>query len=258
VVSPHEPGDADFLLVHSDWLSGHAEGAGALEETAGPWRERGIPTVYWFTGDRGSLTDGDAVAAGFDIACAADPEAAPLLAARPGSRTMILPLACPVFPDDVALVGERPIAVALIGAGADGHPALDGIIEAAEARGLQRFASEQAGDVLAQAKVTIVPPPPGASKLLAPELAYRCIGLGSLVLTPPHRGYQFGALREAVTPAKNSDQAHAALERLLDSPKEQSELQQFGRAVVANGQTYAHRVATIASALGRRVLPVRA
>lgn len=261
-MSPEDTGDPDFLLVDSGWVHDPANGAGAARELLGRWRERGLPAAYWFTGDRGTMSDDDEVAADFDVIAVADPEAAPLLAARASVRTTILPLACPLFPDRVMPVSERPIEVVLVEPRENGlppNPVLEAVVEAAEAYGLQRLAadSDSLNDALQRAKVTIIATPVGQSQLFAPEVTYRAVGLGSLALTAPYRAFQFGALRDAVTPAKNSEQAQAELERLLRSEADQSEMQRAGRDIVGNGHLYAHRVATLASALGRRVLPLQ-
>jgi hypothetical protein len=125
--------------------------------------------------------------------------------------------------------------------------------------------SRSDAEVLAAAKLTIATDPAIGSPSVVPAVAFDAIACGSAVVSPHDVGLMragFWALvpgrgieRDLVPPIVDGATAAGEIERLLSDRERREDAVRRSRHLVANNHTYAHRAATIASAVGRRFLP---
>jgi hypothetical protein len=222
-------------------------------------RDRNVPVAFWHTLDRRETDQIAGSMSHFDVVFCADPAALATShgACAPGAICTVLPAAARRVPDRPPAVEDRPVSVAYFGR--EPGRRLARLLEEAAPFGLRmRTADDGRGpgtewlDALREVRTVIaVDDRLGSSKLLSPML-FEALALGTQVVTAPRAGHLFGGVKDAVTTFSQPGELSAALERLVTEDDSRTT---SGRRLVALQHTYAHRVATIATAFGHRVLP---
>jgi Glycosyl transferases group 1 len=282
-----------LLLIESSGLRQRPTGGGpisdekverALELVA--WSEsHQIPTAFWETSLKRRIDTPLSLLGKVDHLFVADPEAAPVLTEQlEGRRPMQLPLAAQVIPDRPPSFEEREHDVAFLGRwplGASGRlqAELETILDVARASDLiifqrerdidtdelpDRFASfvepvrsaQKAIESFQDSRVVIGFDLRNSGRLWVPQVSFDALASGGAVLVPNHAGIR-RLLRYSVVVAKNREEAEAAMERMLGNEDEWSNFSRLGRRAILNAHAYTHRLATIASAVGFRLLPER-
>jgi Glycosyl transferases group 1 len=196
--------------------------------------------------------------------------------------------ALPVATGEANGPGSRPDPIVWLGGWRDEWPAawqerLLAILEAARPLGL-RIADPNAAaalpgelkrcvdpappasaqSALRRARVTIAADPASSAPHIAPRAAFDAIACGSAVVTPHAFATPFdfsegrreeGTWRELVPVVADGETAERELRALLeDEPRRESAVRRCAR-IVANNHTHTHRIATLASAAGVKVVP---
>jgi hypothetical protein len=284
--------DPHLALIESSGLRQRSDGSGPLSEEKAEravelvgWCEgRGIPSILWETSPRREIATPRSLLRSADHLFVADPDAVARLGERLGRAPMQLPLAVQSFPEDSPALGERDHAVGFLARWPSKFSGrlrgeLDEILAAAEGHGLIIFQPEQEGDETGlsehlralvtpvrsaeeaiasfrNCRVVVAFDPCNRSRMMVPQLAFEALGSGSATLIPNHPGTR-RLLRHAAAVATTRGQADAALETLLRDEKEWITASRLGRRVIQHAHTYSHRLATVASAAGFRVVPAR-
>src|SRR5262249_20402264 len=92
------------------------------------------------------------------------------------------------------------------------------------------------------------------SRLMAPQVAFDAMAAGTVLIAPNYAGVT-RLFRHAAALVANREQADREIQRLLLDWEGWSELSSLSRAVILNAHTYPHRVATIASVAGLKLIP---
>lgn len=280
--------DRAFLLVE-----GNAAVATAWDETLDPFLETcdnaGIPRLLWFT----SSAIGQwwpARCGHFDQVFAAERWQVPELEAA-GVRepsTLWPGTPCPLHPEPRLDAEERADSVIWLGGWnrawpVDWRARLAAVLRGAEKRGLRIVpvaeldglpsdlqgcvaaaeADSDPREALRHTKVAIGADPVVGSPTFVPPVVFDAAVCGAAVLTP----HDFvsvhemaigdiadGSWRNMVPIVHDGDITVEELHRLLDDDQYRIEVVRHMRQIVANNHTFAHRVATLASAAGHRVL----
>jgi glycosyltransferase involved in cell wall biosynthesis len=242
------------------------------------WCEpRGIATALWETSLLRRIETPPSLLQRAQHLFAADPEAKEL----EGRRPLRLPLAAQVIPESRPTYGERRREIAFV----ERWPAwfsgkrrqqLEAIMDAAAEYGLvilrpesaadsalpERFSSfvvrlpsdRDAVEALRDARLVIGADPRNHGRLMVPQLVFDAMAAGSVVIAPNYVGVR-RLFAEFVVIPKTRDDAAAAIDRFLRNEDDWIEMSSNARIAILNAHTYAHRVATIASAAGFRLLP---
>jgi len=212
-----------------------------------------------------------------------DAEAAePLTEKLEARRPMRLPLAAQTVPIEVPGYGDRSNQVAFVGgwpAGFKGRfkEELEAILDVAADHGLVIFRSERDGtpdalpgrfssfvrpmssaaeaiEAFADSRMVVGFDPANSGRSAVPQLSLDALAAGSVLVAPNHAGTR-SMFRYSSLFAKDREEAKEAIGRVLGSEKEWSEMSEVGRRAILHAHTYSHRLATIASAAGFRVVP---
>ncbi len=134
----------------------------------------------------------------------------------------------------------------------------------AEEHDVELFAAEQAGDgasgeraraaFIAGCGVLLAGAGPGASWLHVPAAVFDAVAIGTPVVTSYTRGAALSLPRMAGL-AKTPEDARAMVAAALEHGELPPGRRAAGRTAVRHEHTYAHRLATIASSFGHRLLP---
>jgi hypothetical protein len=89
---------------------------------------------------------------------------------------------------------------------------------------------------------------------MVPQLAFEALAAGSVLVVPNHRGTR-RLLRYAAIVVTTRDEAEATMKKLLRDEEEWLEASKLGQTVIRHAHTYSHRLATVASAAGFKVVP---
>jgi hypothetical protein len=117
---------------------------------------------------------------------------------------------------------------------------------------------------LLRAKAVVGADPRNGSPLVAPQVVFDAAVCGAAVVTPHDfaslHDFAVGGTREApwrnlVPVVHDGEAAVAEIGQLLDDDPLRGEVVSHMRRIAANNHTYAHRVATLASAAGYRLVP---
>lgn len=241
----------------------------------------GIPTAFWATLDNASLTPFYDAARRCDHVFVADPEAAAPLAAAIGARQLpgVLPLAAPRRPPEA----ERRNGPVYVGRWSDSwddtaRRTLTMLLDAAMEHGLQIFlcgdedvelpsryrnCSVRIADdrdarlaALAGSSVAICfhPAMPTARHLIARSV-FEALASGAAPMISPGNARIRHVFADAVVQVRTPDEVAENLALLLgDAANREARLYSV-RDLIERGQTYEHRLATIASAAGLRIVP---
>jgi Glycosyl transferases group 1 len=285
------PGAPHLLLIESSGLRAQPGGEGALAdekvERAAElvaWAERGgISTALWETALMRQIQTPTPLLRSVKHVFVVDPEAAePLTEKLEGRRPMRLPLAAQTVPIDVPGYGDRSNQVAFVGgwpAGFKGRfkEELEAILDVAADHGLVIFRSERDGtsdalpdrfssfvrsmssaaeavEAFADSRMVVGFDPANSGRSAVPQLSLDALAAGSVLVAPNHAGTR-SMFRYTSLFAKDREEAKEAIGRVLGSEKEWSEMSEVGRRAILHAHTYSHRLATIASAAGFRVVP---
>jgi hypothetical protein len=284
--------DPHLVLIESSGLRKRSDGSGPLsdekvERAAGlvGWCARvGIPSILCETSPRREIATPGSLLRKVDHLFVADPDAVARLGERLGGLPMQLPLAAQSFPEDSPALQERDHPVGFLARWQSDFAGrlrgeLDQILAAAEDHGLIIFRPEQDGDdqelsehlravvtpvgsaneaiaSFGNCRVVVAFDPSNRSRLMVPQLVFDALASGSATLIPNHPGTR-RLLRDAATVATTREQADAALETLMRDEREWITASRLGRTVIQHAHTYSHRLATMASAAGFRVVPAR-
>jgi hypothetical protein len=283
-------GPPHLLLIESSGLS-QPGGVGALAdervERAAEliaWAQQGdISTALWETALMPRIQTPTALLRSVEHVFVVDPEAIePVTEKLEGRRPMRLPLAAQAVPDEVPGFGDRSNDVAFVGgwpAGFKGRleEELVAILDVAADGGLVILRSERGGtlDVLpdrfssfvrsvpsaveavegiADSRIVVGFDPANVGRWAVPQFSFDALAAGSVLVAPNHAGTR-SVFRYTALFATNREQAKEELGRVLGSEKEWSEMSEAGRRAILHAHTYSHRLATIASAAGFRVVP---
>jgi Glycosyl transferases group 1 len=294
-VEPLHPGDQPggdgspaFLLVENG--AGVEEGwTDELDRLLDTCERNTIPSLLWvtstpldpywldrcarfdrvFTVDRGQIEELEAAGARTPVALW------PATALRIDERTT----GSPARRDAVVWIGgwrrEWPAAwrdrleSVLCGAARRGLKIIDyGEIEALPSSLRPHVVATESGEgpeaALRHAKVVVGADPRYGSALLAPRVVFDAAAAGAAVITPHDfaslHDFAIGGTREIawrnlIPVVHDSEIATQEIDQLLDDEQLRREIACHTRRIVANNHTYAHRLATLASAAGYRLVP---
>ena len=157
---------------------------------------------------------------------------------------------------------------------------LEAILDVAADHGLVIFRSERAGsndalperfssfvrpissaaeavEAFADSRMVVGFDPANIGRLVVPQLTLEALAAGSVVIAPNHAGIR-RMFRYSALVTKDQEEAKEGMERVLGSEDEWSEMSDLARKAILHAHTYSHRLATIASAAGLRVVPAAA
>ena len=282
-----------LLLIESSQLRGRELADGVppvmVEELARAselveWCEsRRVPTALWETSPLAQIVTPISLMEKIRHLFVADAAAEAHLAGElEGRRPMQLPLAAQVIPESVPVFGERRSQVAFVGtwavsgAGEPSRERFEEILEVAARYGLVIFRSEGEGDhdlperlapfavparsdreateALRQCRLAVGFDPRNESRLMAPQVVFDALAAGTVVIAPISPGMT-RLFRHAAVIVKRREAADREIQRLLLDREGWSELSRRSRAAILNAHTYPHRVATIASVAGFKLIP---
>ena len=280
-----------MLLIESSGLRAEPSGGGPLDQDKvervgdllGWARSLGVPTALWETALHQRILTPTELMAKADHIFVADPEAGEALTEElDGRRPIQLPLAAQVVPKDVPGFRDRSNEVVFLGRWPDDFSGrlekeLESILDAAADHGLTVFESERDSgkNGLPERFSSLVKPVPAASKaveefarsrvvvgldpgnegrLMIPQITFEALAAGSAVIAPNHTATR-RLLRYAALIVEDRAEAAEALDRVLGSEEAWNEVSDFSRRAVLHAHTYSHRLATIASATGLRLVP---
>jgi Glycosyl transferases group 1 len=284
-------GTPHLLLIESSGLRAQPGGEGGVEdekvERAAEliaWAERHrIPTALWETALMPRIQTPTPLLRSVENVFVVDPEAEePLTEKLEGRRPMRLPLAAQKVPTEVPGYGDRSNNVAFVGgwpAGFKGRfqEELEAILDVAADHGLVIFRSErgapsdalpnrfssfvrsasspgEAVEAFADSRMVVGFDPANSGRLAVPQLSFDALAAGSVLVAPNHSGTR-SLFRYTGLVVKDRKEAREEIGRVLGSEKEWSEMSEVGRKAILHAHTYSHRLATIASAAGFRVIP---
>jgi hypothetical protein len=284
-----EPGPPHLLLIESSGLMG-GDGPNdqkverALELV--DWSEsHDVPTAFWETSISPRIKTPLPLMHRIRHLFVADPQAARLLTDQLDGRVpIVLPFAAQVIPDKSPAFDARrhDVTFAILGGridtfGAQMRRQLEAILDVASDYGLvilqrqrdidadaipgrfSRFvmpvrSAGHAVERFRDSRVVIGIDPSNYGELMVPQIALDALAAGSAVVVPEFRALK-RMVRYSVVIAKKREEAEAAMERLLGDDSEWSEASAQGRKAILHAHTYAHRLATVASAVGFRLVP---
>jgi hypothetical protein len=195
--------------------------------------------------------------------------------------------AMPVEAPEPARASERPYPVVWLGGWNAEWPVawrerLAAVLGAAAERGLRIVESGDLGElpgelrpliatggedregVLRQAAVAIATDPELGSATTCPAAAFDAAACGAAVLTPHDLSSDMhfaiaelkdGRPRHLIQPVHDADGTRAEIDRLLADGRFRGEVTAHTARILANNHTYSHRLATLASAVGYRLVP---
>lgn len=123
---------------------------------------------------------------------------------------------------------------------------------------------ESREEVLHQAAVVVATDPEIGSRTACPVTALDAAACGAAVITPHDFSSDMhfaiaelkdGRPRHLIQPVHDADGARAEIERLLSDGRLRGEVTAHTARILANNHTYSHRLATLASAVGYRLVP---
>lgn len=280
-----------LLLIESSGLRRQPAGGGPLDddkveraaELIARAERAGASTVLWETALSRRIMTPTMLMRMVGHLFVADPEAgAPLTERLQGRRPMQLPLAAQNIPADPPGFDDRLQQVAFLGRWHSGFSGrlkgeMEAILDAAADHGLEVLQSERdagktglperfapfvrrvssAGDAVqafADSRVVVGFDPANNGRLFVPQITFEALASGAAVIAPNHAGIR-RLLRYSLFVTKDRHDAEEAIQRLLGSGDEWTELSDLGRRAILNAHTYSHRLATIASAAGLRLVP---
>jgi Glycosyl transferases group 1 len=277
------------LLVESsaahDWGADDGDGEVGRVRQLLDWSEEhgGVATAFWETTPAPRITAPASLLERFRHLFVADPEAvAPLAEKLGGRRPMQLPLAAQVIPESVRGFTARDHPVAFFAARPDRvdgkrQRELEIVLDAAarhqlailEREGkreeplpdrLARFstlaASNRAAiESLQNSRIAIGVDPRNEAALMVPQLVFDALAAGTVVLVPNYMRGVITLFRYTAVSTKTGDEAEEEIDRLLGDRAQWSEVSTVSRSAILNAHTYPHRIATIASAAGFRLVP---
>jgi hypothetical protein len=280
-----------LLLIESSGLRSQQNGLGPLADDRVEraarliaWAERGgIPTALWETALAHRIQTPTTLLRGVDHVFLVDPEAVEALTEKLGGRhPMRLPLAAQTVPEEVPGFGERSTDVAFVGgwpAGFEGRfeEEVEAILDVAADYGLVIFRSERGGtsdalpdrfssfvrsvpsaaeavEAFANSRMVVGLDPGNIGHSAVPQLSFDALAAGSVLVAPNHSGTR-SLFRYTGLFAKDREGAKEEIGRVLGSEKEWGEMSEVGRRAIIHAHTYSHRLATIASVAGFRVVP---
>jgi hypothetical protein len=283
-----------LLLIESSGLRAQLGGGGPLDEEkverAGEliaWAERhGVSTTLWETALKRRIKTPTILMRMVEHLFVADPEAGePLTEKLKGRRPMQLPLAAQTVTAEVPVFGDRSHQVAFVArwpANFRGRfrEELEAILDVAADHGLVIFRSDRAGsddalperfssfvrpissaaeavEAFADSRMVVGFDPANIGRLVVPQLTLEALAAGSVVIAPNHAGIR-RMFRYSALVTKDHEEAKEGIERMLGSEDEWSEMSDLARKAILHAHTYSHRLATIASAAGLRVVPAAA
>jgi Glycosyl transferases group 1 len=267
-----------FLLVeaHGEAPVGWGD---ELSELLGACGTAGVPRLLWITAGPHEPSCLECVES-FDRVFTVDGEGLPALA-EAGAREPSLLRAATALPVDPRLVrgtADRPHPVVWLGGwnqawGEGWRERVTAILRAAADRGLRIVGVERpdllpadlrqcvsAGspgarrEELEGARVAIGIDPVSSSRHVTPAAVFDAIAAGAAAISPHSYGLSdlFG---RDLPPVHDRDSAAAALDLLLTDDRAREARVTPCRALVARNHTAAHRLATLASAAGHRLVP---
>jgi hypothetical protein len=286
-----ESGPPHLLLIETSGLRRRRAGGGSvLDEKIEralelvDWAEaEGVPTALWETALATRIETPLALARKVSHLFVADPEAVLILMDRlDGRRPMQLPLAAQNVPPETLGFNEREREVGFLArwpAGFAGSECseLEAILDAASERDLvifqrepdigaddlpERFSSfvepvpstTDAIESLQRSRIVIGFDPRNYGRLMVPQVCFEALAAGCALIAPWYRGSKLLFPHVSFT-AKTRDKAAATMEQLLGNESEWAEVSDRGRKAIVHAHRYAHRLATVASAVGLRLLP---
>jgi Glycosyl transferases group 1 len=241
--------------------------------------QRGIATALWETSLLRRIKTPTALLQRAQHLFVADPEAANELEGR---RPLQLPLAAQVVPESRPTYSQRPHQIAFVerwprSFSGRRRQQLEAIMDVASENGLVIFRPERSTDTalperfssfvirvpsdraaiesLGNARMVLGADPSNHGRLMVPQLVFDALAAGSVVIAPNDVGVRrlFGDYFAVIV--RTPDDAAAAIERFLRDEEEWTEKSSAARIAILNAHTYPHRIATIASAAGFRLLP---
>lgn len=280
-----------LLLIESSGLRKQPRGVGPLADEMVEralelldWCGReGVPAALWETFLRRRINTPLSLMEGAPKLFVADPEAVePLAQQLGGRRPMQLPLAAQVIPEERIPFAERKIEVAFLGRWAEwfsGHrrEELEAILDAAAQRGLVIFGHEEDREdyllperflpfavtvpsdrrgieSFRDARIVVGLDPRNHGRLMVPQVVFDALAAGSAVISPNHTGLR-RLVGHITVLLRSREEAEREMDRLLGDEGEWGWMSERARNAILNAHTYKHRVATIASAFGLRLVP---
>jgi hypothetical protein len=242
-----------------------------------------VPTVFWETSPKHRIDAPLPLMRKVKHLFVADPDAvAPLMEQLGGRLPVPLPLAAQVIPDSPPTFDKRQHQVVFLGrwpATFSGRVRrqLEAILDVARDRDLVIFQPERDIDVdelpsryssfvepvrsaeeairsFRNSRVVIGFDPRNDARRLVPQVTFDALAAGTAVVVPNHEGIR-KTFRYSSVVAKDREEAEAGIERLLDDRGEWDDLSTLARRSIMHAHTYAHRLATVASAARFRLLP---
>lgn len=278
---------AHCLLVEDRWIcDSNACDVNALLAACGT---AGVPRLLWA---RESPLRSEALAFGaeFERAFSVDVDSMGVLAGAGCRDPSPLPEASALGSSVVPMpIEERPLGVVWLGGWNADWPAewrsrLARILVAAAPFGLQIFGVSapsvlprevrecavaegwgSSTSLLSSARLAIATDPAIGLEGAAPAVAFDAAACGTAVASPHARGLVAagfwslvkgeGIKTDVALLLTDDIDVGGEIERLLADPSERQQMAQRARRLMLNNHTYGHRVATIASAVGWRVVP---
>ncbi len=248
--------------------------------------QTGLPTVFWATVESSSIPHFYEIARRCDRVFVADPDAAPPLwnAIGTGELPGVLQLAAPVVPGESPDADRENRPVYVGGWSSDwSDPArrtLAKLLDAAMEQGLRIFAPGEEGPetefpsrytnaivripddrdsrlaVLRQSTVAIgFHPDALTARHQIPRVVFECLACGAVPIIAPGNSGARHVFADAVVQVRTAGEAYDEIKLLLGDPGGRAERIEAAHRLIDHGQTYEHRLATIASAAGSRIIP---
>jgi hypothetical protein len=279
-----------MLLVESsaarDWGGEDADSEEQVKRVVEllDWCEaEGVATAFWETIPWPRITAPPSLLERFQHRFVADPGAVvPLAEQLGGQRPMQLPLAAQVIPQSASGFEQRAHSVAFFAARPDRmvrkwQKGLETVLDAAarhqlailEREGkrekslperLARFSTPAGSDheaieLLQGSRIAIGVDPRNEASLMVPQLAFDASAAGAVVLVPRYMRGVIRLFRYTSVSVRTREETEGEIDRLLGDCSEWKKLSTDARNAILNAHTYSHRIATIASAAGHRLVP---
>jgi hypothetical protein len=285
------PALPDLLLVETpgeDELSPWSREAltdpdGPLAELLALCRQNGVPSALWATLDHASIAPFLGLAPLFDERYIADPESATVVARAVPDRPPpgVLPWAMQPAIHAPPSAGQRDHRPLYLGGWRSDWPdtsqrVLRTLLDAALPHGLRiavpagvaaAFPAEYAGaveeagvdvarevELMQRAPVVIAFDRAIEARTFVPRIAFEAVACGAAVIGRPNWGMSH-YLGDTTARAAGSAEAEEQYALLLSDEAARLERVRTGQGFLALAHTYDHRLATIASGLGRRLVP---